>query len=1102
MPASNELRLFLSSTFQDFLGERDYLAKNTFPTLRRLCRDRGIEFTEIDLRWGLTDDDAERGLILGTCFEEIDRCRPFFVGMLGDRYGWVPPMQELEKNPALREEYPWLEQAILDGKSATEMEFMHSFLNKGLGEHPPLIYFRAPKKEADKRVLGLREAVTTRLGNVPFYETPGELGAQLEQDLTRLIETYWPASHAGSWLEEERAGHAAFAQSRRKGYVPNPSLVDALEAHSESSDSVLILRGESGSGKSSLLAHWADALRVRPEKKRPFVIEHFVGVTSASTDPDILMRRIIEEIRDRIHSDDPVPQSSTELTQALPSWLGRISNEPIVILVDAINQFNTEGRFLRWLPEFSSTNIKWVISSTSGDALERLRARGTAGGHSWQEFEVKPISTDERRRVLRTFLASYQKKLPTAQEQRIVSDEKSANPLFLRTLLEELRLQGKHEALDEIIGHYLSSHDIPDLFGRILERLEGDYGAENVRAFLIRVWAAPRGLSETELLGSTTLDRAAVSLLLHAFDYHLVRLSGRLSFFHDHLRMGVEARYLPKEQEKKAAWSELAFYFEQTEATATKALSLPWLWLRAERWTQLRKTLLDISLLPYLTDGSHSYDLLGYWIRLDKQSGAGLTDPDSANFKGGWHIDVVGEYESSLQNQAVQTEEERDIRYRLGLFFRNAGWHEGAAANARRALELCEADEQTPEVRSQEVNICLELGKAYLDRGELAQAETTLKKALLLLDDEDAAAERDARTYTPTHLNIRNEYARLLKDQGKYNDAERISRITLEAASREFGPNHSATQNEMRMLADILAQGGKYSEAEALHRKVLKSIEATLGPESLEAGYYLNQLADFIRLFGGNYQEAEKLFERAVSIVKSRLGAQHPDLAILYQNFASLQMLLRNWEIAEQLFEQALHIIEGAYGHDHAITAVTVSNYASLLYSQQKYEAAEPRYRRALDIRCRVFGDHHPIVAVSLNNLGNALRRQRKFAEAELCYEQALTIRIATIGPEHEDTALTEFTYGVLLRQCGKLDMAENLLRHSFEVRKANRGLAHTQTITAAVELGAVLVEGTKIEACRTIVQELLPIPELSNLIPQEFQMDWKNTLESLGMSA
>src|SRR5579871_6011449 len=107
MPAKNELRLFLSSTFVDFQGERDFLAKKVFPGLRRMCRDRSVEFTEIDLRWGLTEEDTKKGRIIGTCLDEIDSCRPFFIGLLGDRYGWVPPIEELEKNAELRSAHPW-----------------------------------------------------------------------------------------------------------------------------------------------------------------------------------------------------------------------------------------------------------------------------------------------------------------------------------------------------------------------------------------------------------------------------------------------------------------------------------------------------------------------------------------------------------------------------------------------------------------------------------------------------------------------------------------------------------------------------------------------------------------------------------------------------------------------------------------------------------------------------------------------------------------------------------------------------------------------------------------------------------------------------------
>src|SRR5207237_8405123 len=123
MSASNELRLFLSSTFVDFFSERDYLAKKVFPRLRSQCRERGIEFTEIDLRWGLTDEDAEQGRILGTCFEEIDKSRPFFGGMVGDRYGWVPTAEELAKNHDVVIQNQWLERAVREVNSAHVVEF-------------------------------------------------------------------------------------------------------------------------------------------------------------------------------------------------------------------------------------------------------------------------------------------------------------------------------------------------------------------------------------------------------------------------------------------------------------------------------------------------------------------------------------------------------------------------------------------------------------------------------------------------------------------------------------------------------------------------------------------------------------------------------------------------------------------------------------------------------------------------------------------------------------------------------------------------------------------------------------------------------------------
>jgi nephrocystin-3 len=83
-PESREIRVFLSSTFRDFMEERELLAKQVFPELNRRARERGVELVEVDLRWGVTQEQAEDGHALEICLKEIQRCQRYFIGMLGD----------------------------------------------------------------------------------------------------------------------------------------------------------------------------------------------------------------------------------------------------------------------------------------------------------------------------------------------------------------------------------------------------------------------------------------------------------------------------------------------------------------------------------------------------------------------------------------------------------------------------------------------------------------------------------------------------------------------------------------------------------------------------------------------------------------------------------------------------------------------------------------------------------------------------------------------------------------------------------------------------------------------------------------------------------
>ena len=58
--ASRTVRVFLSSTFRDFAEERDLLVRTVFPELRRRCREREVELVDVDLRWGITEEEAKQ----------------------------------------------------------------------------------------------------------------------------------------------------------------------------------------------------------------------------------------------------------------------------------------------------------------------------------------------------------------------------------------------------------------------------------------------------------------------------------------------------------------------------------------------------------------------------------------------------------------------------------------------------------------------------------------------------------------------------------------------------------------------------------------------------------------------------------------------------------------------------------------------------------------------------------------------------------------------------------------------------------------------------------------------------------------------------------
>src|SRR5262245_53293499 len=115
------IRVFISSTFRDMHAERDYLVKIVFPALRERLQPYRVHLVDIDLRWGVTQEQSHNDRATELCLQQIDECRPFFLCILGERYGYVP--SRLPKSTVSK--YPWAQER--PGRSVTKWRSCQAF---------------------------------------------------------------------------------------------------------------------------------------------------------------------------------------------------------------------------------------------------------------------------------------------------------------------------------------------------------------------------------------------------------------------------------------------------------------------------------------------------------------------------------------------------------------------------------------------------------------------------------------------------------------------------------------------------------------------------------------------------------------------------------------------------------------------------------------------------------------------------------------------------------------------------------------------------------------------------------------------------------------
>jgi tetratricopeptide (TPR) repeat protein len=899
-----EIRVFISSTFRDMQEEREELVKQVFPQLRRLCESRGVTWGEVDLRWGVPDEAKAEGKVLPLCLQEIEHCRPYFIGLLGERYGWVP--EEIPES--LFETQPWLREHL--HQSVTALEILHGVLLDPEMEKHAFFYFRDPAYAAAhpgfteedpvlrEKLVVLKDDI--RHSGFPVSEpfaTPKQLGEWVLRDLTVIIEELYPEKDIPNALDRAALDHEAYSASRRTVYIGRDEYIDRLNAHAAGDGPPLVIAGESGGGKSALVANWTHTWSEQhPETP---VLVHFIGAAPDSANWMAMLRRLLGEFQRKFGIQIEIPDQPDALRMAFANALHMVAARGrLVLALDALNQIEDRDGApdLVWLPPVIPSNVRLVVSTLPGRSWDDLKKRG------WPVMTVEPLTTPERQELIDKYLKRYAKALSPGPVHRIAAAPQTGNGLYLSTLLNELRQFGSYEGLNPRIDWYLQAADPVELYRKVIERWEQDYGqpdpaCENIVCeSLTRLWAARRGLSEIELLESlgtegTPLPRALWSPLYLAAGDALVNRGGLLTFAHDFLREAVWETYLPTENHEQNAHLTLVDYFRKRPIGPRTTDELPWQLQEAEDWKRLAGLLTHPGQFRALWS-KDQFEVKAYWTQIEMHSPLRMEqvyapviqeptdDPNHAGRIGSLFADT-GKLDAAF-----------NVRTDLVDHYRAAGDRVNLQASlGNQALILQDRGDLDGAMAllKEEERICRELGYKQGLQASLGNQALILKArgdldGAMALHKEEERICRELGYKQGLQASLGNQ-ALILQDRGDLDGAMALHKES-ERICRELGKKDGLS-NSLCNQANILRDRGDLDGAMVLYKEQ-ERICRELGNKLLLALSVFNQ-AMALSTSRCNYKQAKAKYAESIEIY-TVLGGM--DVEIMKAQILLLQLRL------------------------------------------------------------------------------------------------------------------------------------------------------------------------------------------------------------------
>lgn len=485
------ISIFVSSTFVDMEAERDYLQRVVIPELNEYFALRQVQLNIIDLRWGVKTNDLKaleerEKLVLKVCLNEIKRSRPFFIAMLGDRYGWIPSVNRFH---SICDSLPEKERKLLssgENKSVTELEIFFGAIKAEIPVSHCLFYYRSeasyqnmdietaskyrdvcsslPDEEKEFRIRQLAELKTnirsfcdanglsnniheyTISWNNAHFDGLESWGDIVKEQLRKEIEEELQTQEAiessdWNWYDDEEKALSSFVSANAQKFEGRQQLISSLKSFVLSEDSdvdnrVKILTAFSGAGKSAVMCRlYAELLQETSDDT--IVLFGSAGITPISTNIVHILQRWSLQLCGKLEIEY---REEPEVVFGQEPWAERVRKQflylaavaqsqelKIVILLDSLDSllYTSMLAHLTFLPKQTT-----AIITSLPEHLDEYRQLG------YEVEDMESFSADDATDMIQATCRMHYKDLHQSVLCRLLEKRKKkyfahSSPLWL-----------------------------------------------------------------------------------------------------------------------------------------------------------------------------------------------------------------------------------------------------------------------------------------------------------------------------------------------------------------------------------------------------------------------------------------------------------------------------------------------------------------------------------------------------------------------------------------------------------------------------------------------------------------------------------------------